>query len=121
MLKQVTQSSNLFINSRYFECVSIRLWLYKIHVFIFGETKLKRPPIVGEIIAATYLDDDLYRGIVTKIVNDKEVMVKYVDFGNEDPCLVENLRMVPNNFIEVSVNIVFDKNRRNKCLIFGQN
>lgn len=50
----------------------------------------------GDICAAQYfIDKKWYRGLVKKVLNDKQVLIQFVDYGNIDPCSVETLRKKP--------------------------
>ena len=64
---------------------------------------LKELPVVGQIIMSHYsLDDNYYRVIVTK-VEGKKVLVKYIDYGNEEVVTLDKLFELPDELKEVNV------------------
>lgn len=59
------------------------------------------------VLAQFVLDENYYRAIVTKIEGQK-VLIKYVDYGNEEVSMLNRLYDLPDELKEVSIsNIIY--------------
>lgn len=69
----------------------------------FAGKPLGAPPVIGQIVLAHYiLDDNYYRAIVTA-VKDKRIMIKYIDYGNDEEISTDKLFDLPEELKEVRV------------------
>lgn len=74
------------------------------HIFIIVSSlpapKFEKPPIVGQLVLAKFVDENYYRAIVTKVVDGK-IGVSYVDFGNDDVTTIDGLRVLSDDLKDV--------------------
>lgn len=56
----------------------------------------KKPPVVGEMVIAKFADENYYRAIVTKI-QDNEIVISYIDFGNTEVTNIKKLKILSDN------------------------
>ncbi|XP_011500216.1 PREDICTED: uncharacterized protein LOC105364059 [Ceratosolen solmsi marchali] len=89
--------------------VLLKTWIPKIEQKSFQYVSLKsgnRPffvvPIVGQIVMAQYqADNNYYRAIVTK-VKGEIIVVKYIDYGNDEITTLDKIFILPDDLKEVS-------------------
>ena len=54
---------------------------------------LKEAPVVGQMVISQYIDDNYYRAIVTKVLDDK-ITIAYIDFGNTEVTNIKKLKVL---------------------------
>lgn len=87
--------------------------IWAIFRFFFSGKRLTEKPVVGQMVLAYFpLDENYYRAIVTKVELPK-IMVKYVDYGNEEESNMEGLYILPDELKEVR--IITHKNAELDC------
>jgi hypothetical protein len=98
--KYALNSIYIFIIYYYLNILIILFLILKL-IYI-SEKLLPEFPVVGQIIMAHYkVDNNYYRAIVTK-VKENMILVKYIDYGNEEITTLDRLFVLSDDLKEVS-------------------
>ncbi|KAF6201401.1 hypothetical protein GE061_005849, partial [Apolygus lucorum] len=84
-----------------FSCV-----LQDVCAFCITAEPLQTPPLLGEIVAARWnVDNNFYRALVSKKENDSFKVI-FLDFGNLETAVLDDLRKLPDNFKKIPATVV---------------
>ena len=71
------------------------------------EESIVKEPIVGLPCMSQFSADKVfYRTVITKVISKTQVVVCYIDFGNEETVSLENLRLAKEEFIDFPIQAI---------------